>query len=139
MYGEPGLLTGDVGDYFIHVHVRRGSRSSLEAVDRELVGVLPRCNCVSSCRDRARDVCVERRQAGVGLGRSALDRGEGSDDLGGDGASADLEVLQRALSAGPPKGVRRYADLAHGVALGALVAAHLATVRPWGGATCGRL
>ena len=82
----------------------------------------------------------DHAEAGVGGRGGRLDVRQRLDVAGLEGQAADREVLDRPLGLGPPEGVARHLDLAHGVVLGACLA-HAVTVpspaitprrlRPW--------
>ena len=65
---------------------------------------------------------VTHPQRGVGARGGRLDVRQRLDVPGLERQAADREVLDRALGLGPPEGVARHLDLAHGVVLGACLA-----------------
>ena len=61
---------------------------------------------------------VEHAELAVDPGRGRLDLADRVDQRRLDRRTADREVLDRPLRLGPPEGVARHLDLAHGVVLG---------------------
>ena len=90
----------------------------------------PSTTSAAAAGDGLGDVPVDRLQAGVDLGRRALDGGQGDDQVRVDGQARDREVLDRPLGLGRPLGRGRDADLAHRVVLDPVVR-HWSS--PWAG------
>ena len=101
---RPRLLAGDVGEHLVHIHVRGGTRSGLEDVDRELVLVSARCHLVCSRLEGSRHLRVDHAELGVDRGRGTLDERQGSDQRGIHALAGDGEVLHRTLGLRAPLG-----------------------------------
>lgn len=106
-------------DDLVGVHVGRGAGPGLEDVDGEVRVPVPAGHLVGCLLDRLRDVLVEHAQPRVHLRGRSLDPGEGLDVRPFDPLPGDGEVLHGPLGLGPPPGVHRDTDLAHGVVLDA--------------------
>jgi hypothetical protein len=129
---DPGLR-GERRDDLVGVHVGAGARPGLEDVDGELAVVGALHDGVRSGDDGLRLVVAHDAEGGVGRRGGCLDMGQRLDVPGLQGQATDREVLDRALGLGPPQGVARHLDLAHGVVLDAcLVHALDATPHPAG-------
>ena len=119
-----------VGDHLVGVHVGAGARAGLEDVERELAVVLAAHDRVGRGDDRARLLVGDDAECGVGGRRGCLDVRQGLDVPRLERQAADREVLDPcALGLGPPQGVARHLDLAHGVVLGACLAHALDATR----------
>ncbi len=106
--------------HLVGVHVRRGARSRLEHVDRELGVPVAARDLDGAVVDRLGLGGVEHALAAAQRRRRALDRGERADQFAFDRPPRDREVLDRALGLGTPLGGRGHADLAHRVLLDAV-------------------
>ena len=117
---RPRLRAGEMGEHFVHVHVRRGAGAGLEDVDRELVGV------TRPMPLRRLPPRVQRRRRRRSMPSSALTvaaaplmSARAAISAGSTALARDREVLHRTLGLRAPFGARGDMDFAHGVVLDA--------------------
>ncbi len=118
-------LHGPVGDNLIGVHIRAGSRSGLEDIQREMA-VMPAignlCRCLG---DGARHRRIQAPEIRVHLGRRHLDASERLDEHAWEANARDRKIFHRPRRLGPVQGVGRHAHLAHGIPFNPIFAAHV--------------
>src|SRR5690606_20168568 len=110
-----------VRQHLVHVHVRRGARTGLVHVDRELPVVLAGDDLVGGLGDRVGDVAVESAEVLVRERRRLLDAGERGDLRGLEAHARDREVLHRTLGLSAVQRVHGYTHFTHGVVLDAVL------------------
>src|SRR5690606_31753188 len=125
VHGAAQALRGQAGDDLVGVHVRARAGAGLEHVDREVVVVAALRHLGRGLGDGPADVLGQDPQLGVGQRGGALDAGEGGDERPRQPHTRDGEVLHGPLGLRAPQGPGRHVDLAHRVALDAVLGARI--------------
>src|SRR6476620_141694 len=97
------VLAGERCHDLVGVHVRRGPRTGLENVDRELIVQLARSDPVASLGDALRLVVVQQTELRVHPRGGSLDASEPAGDACGDGFARDRKVVDCLASLHAPE------------------------------------
>ncbi len=107
-----------VGEHLVRVHVVGCAGASLIDIDHELIAQGAAQNLVSGTDNRARDLCVEAPELGVGLGRRLLDENRRRDEIGVRAESADGKVFDGTRRLCPVVGVGGHLHMTERVVFG---------------------
>ena len=110
-----GQLDGAVGDHFVGVHVGLRAAAGLPDAQGELIVEFAGDHVVSRLGDQARLFRRELAKLLIDQGRGLFQNAESTDQLGGHGVAADIEMHKRAGGLRAPIDVRGHFNLAHAV------------------------
>ena len=117
---SPELFTSEIRQYFIHIHVCRGTRAGLEDVDRELIKMAPICHFIRGLCESYCDITFDRPHLGVHDGRGTFDHRQCDKEGGIHRLAGDRKVLHSALCLRSPARGTGNANLTHRIVLNAV-------------------
>ena len=110
-----GQLDGAVGDHLVGVHVGLRAAAGLPDAQRELIVELAGNHVVGRLGDQAGLFRRELAELLIDQGRRLFQDAESTDQLGGHGVAADIEMHERAGGLRSPVDVGGHFNLAHAV------------------------